>query len=260
MLLSKEELERYSRQIAIDKIGIEGQNKLKNFSVVVAGAGGLGNPISLYLAASGVGKIGIVDGDKVSLSNLGRQILYNTRDIGKEKVLLAKERLVSLNPNIKIEIYDTWLTEEGTASQIFKKYDAVIDATDNFETRYLINKTAVKLNKPLFIGAVGRFVGQVMSVLPGKTACFNCVFPEKDREVIQLMTERNLSLGVMGTIVGITGSIVANETIKYVLGMGNNLFDKLLIFDSLNNDFSIINLERNPGCKVCGSTDDKAGR
>ncbi len=251
-MLSNEELERYSRQIAIDKIGIEGQIKLKNFSVIIAGAGGLGNPISLYLAASGVGRIGIVDGDRVSLSNLGRQIIYNTSDLGKEKVFLAKERLESLNPNVKIEIYNTWLTDEDTTIQIFKKYNAVIDASDNFETRYLINRTAVKLSKPLFTGAVGRFVGQVMSVLPGKTACFNCVFPEKERAVVQLMSERNLSLGVTGTLVGIIGSVAANEVIKYVLGIGNNLFNKLLIFDSLNNDFLIIDLERNPECKVCG--------
>jgi adenylyltransferase/sulfurtransferase len=251
-MLSNEELERYNRQIVIDKIGIEGQTKLKNFSVIITGAGGLGNPISLYLAASGIGRIGIVDGDRVSLSNLGRQVLYNTKDLGKEKVFLAKERLESLNPNVKIEIYNTWLTDEDTTSQIFKKYDAIIDATDNFQTRYLVNKIAVKLGKLLFIGAVGRFIGQVISVQPGKTACFNCIFPEKEHKIIQLIAERSSSLGVTGPLVGVIGSIVSNEVLKYILGIGNNFFNKLLIYDSLNNDFSIINLERNPECKVCG--------
>ena len=259
-MLLREESERYDRLIKIDKIGTEGQIKIKNSSVLIVGAGGLGNPISLYLTALGVGRIGIVDGDRVSLSNLGRQILYNTEDIGKEKVLLAKKRLESLNPNVKIGIYNAWLTDNEIAQRIFIKYNTVIDATDNFETRYLINKTAVKLGKPLFIGAVGRFVGQVMSVLPGETACFNCVFPEKEHKTVQLMTESSLSLGVAGTLVGIIGSIVANEVLKYILGIGNNLLNKLLIFDSLNNDFSIINLGRNSECKVCGSSKNKVNK
>jgi len=183
-MLSKEEFERYDRHIRIDKIGIAGQEKLKNANVLVVGAGGLGSPILLYLAAVGVGRIGIVDGDVVSRSNLNRQVLYTEEDIGKSKVILAKEKILKLNPFIKVEVFDTWLTDIDITESIFKKFDAIIDATDNFETRYLINKVSVKLNKPLFVGAVGRFVGQVFVVIPHETACLNCIFPEKEKDIL----------------------------------------------------------------------------
>lgn len=251
-MLSKEELERYDRHIRIDKIGKEGQLKLKQSNVLVVGAGGLGSPILLYLASVGVGRIGIVDGDVVSISNLNRQILYSVDDLGKSKVILAKEKIKKLNPHINVEIYETWLTDEDIATRLFSKFDAVIDATDNYETRYLINRVAVRLNKPLFVGAVGRFVGQVFVVIPHKTACFNCIFPERDREILFSLNEENRNQGIIGTVVGITGTIVANEFIKFTLGIGSVLTNKLLLFDGLSNEFSIINLERNPKCKVCG--------
>jgi len=247
-MLTKEEQERYNRQILIDKIGIEGQEKLKKSSVLIVGVGGLGSPISMYLAASGVGRIGLIDGDIVSLSNLARQILYDTKDIGEKKVFIAKKKLKSLNPDVKIDSYPIRLNEE-VASHIFIKYDCIIDATDNFETRYLINKMAVRLDKPLFIGAVGRFTGQVMDVLPHKTACYNCVFPEK--ETVEFLTRRNASMGVIGTLVGIIGSIVANEVLKFILKIGENYFNKLLIYDALDNSFSVLKVERDPRCKVC---------
>lgn len=251
-MLSKEEFERYNRQIQIDKIGAYGQLKLKSASVLIIGAGGIGNPISLYLASCGIGRIGLVDGDVVSLSNLGRQILYKTDDIGNKKVLIAKKGISKLNPEVKIDVYPEWL-DEISAENIFIKYDMIVDATDNFETRYLINQVAFKQQKVLFIGAVGRFIGQIMSVKPGQTACFNCVFPEKEYSITSLMTERNLALGVTGTLVGIIGSIVSNEILKYTLGIGKNFFNELLIYDSLNNDFSVIKLSKNPKCKVCGT-------
>ncbi len=251
-MFTREELEQYDRHIRIDKIGLDGQEKLKRSNVLVVGAGGLGSFILLHLAATGVGRIGIVDGDIVSRSNLNRQILYNTEDLGKEKVVLAKEKLTKLNPYIKFETYNTWLTDIEIAEIIFSKFDSVIDATDNFETRYLINKTAVKLNKPLFIGAVGRFVGQVFVVLPHKTACLNCVFPEKEKEILLSITENNRNQGILSTTVGITGTIVANEFIKFTLGIGELLTNKLFLFDGLSNEFSIINLEKDPNCKVCG--------
>ncbi len=251
-MLSKDELARYDRQIRIDKIGEVGQLKLKQSSVVIVGAGGLGSPISMYLTAAGVGRIGLVDGDKVSITNLNRQILYGTDDVGKDKVFVAKERLKKLNPYVKVEIYPTWFTDIDIAKNIFLKYDAVIDATDNFQTRYLINQACVSLGKPLFVGAVGRFIGQAMDVSPHETACFNCVFPEKEKEVVSLMTERNLSEGIIGTLVGTIGTIVASEFIKFTLNIGNTLFNKLLIYDLINNEFSIINLEKNPKCSICG--------
>ncbi|MGB9694368.1 MAG: HesA/MoeB/ThiF family protein [Caldisericaceae bacterium] len=253
-MLSKEELGRYNRQIRIDKIGKDGQLKLKSASVVVVGAGGLGSPILMYLAAAGVGRIGFIDGDEVSISNLNRQVLYDSYDVGKKKTQVATEKLKKLNPNLSYEAYPLWLSDLEVAENIFIKYDAVIDATDNFETRYLVNKVCVALNKPLFIGAVGRFSGQVTDVMPHKSACFNCIFPEKEKEIVNLMTEKNLSEGIIGTLVGTIGTIVASEFIKFTLGIGSNLFDKLLIYDLLNDEFSIINIERNPHCSVCGDS------
>jgi len=250
-MLSKDELERYDRQIRIDKIGVEGQQKLKSANVLVVGAGGLGSPILLYLGSSGVGRIGIVDGDVVSITNLNRQILYNVDDLGKEKVLVAKGKIEKLNPNITVEAFNTWLTDEEITERIFSKFSAVIDATDNYETRYLINRIAVKLNKILFIGAVGRFVGQVMVVIPHETACFNCIFPEREKEILVELTEENRNQGIIGTTVGVTGTLVANEFIKYALGIGEILKNKLLLFDGLNNEFSIINLEKDPNCRIC---------
>ena len=250
MMLNNNEKERYLRQIIIDKIGEEGQEKLKNASVLVVGAGGLGSPILMYLVSSGIGKIGIVDGDIVSLSNLSRQILYNNDDLGKKKAIVAKEHLSNLNPNVKIDVYPEWLNED-IASRIFRKYGYIVDATDNFKTRYLINRVAVNLNKPLFIGAVGRFTGQVTDVLPHETACYNCIFPEKDEETLRFMTDRNASGGVFTPLVGIIGTIVANEVLKYILGIGESFFGKLLIYDVLNNDFSVIPVKRDSNCKVC---------
>ncbi len=251
-MLSNDELSRYDRQIRIDKIGEQGQLKLKKASVIVVGAGGLGSAVLMYLAAAGVGRIGIVDGDIVSITNLNRQVLYNTCDVGKQKTLLTTEKLKQLNPNVTYDAYPAWLSDFDTAKNVFVKYDAVIDATDNFETRYLINKTSVFLEKPLFIGAVGRFMGQVTDVMPHKTACFNCIFPEKEREVVNLMTEKNLSEGIIGTLVGTIGTIVASEFIKFTLGIGTNLFNKLLLYDLLSNEFSVISIERNLHCSVCG--------
>ena len=251
-MLNSNEKNRYLRQITIDKIGEKGQEKLKDASVLIIGAGGLGSPILTYLVSSGVGRIGIVDGDVVSLSNLSRQILYNNNDLGKEKVIVAKEHLNKLNPNVNIDVYPVWLNEE-IAPHIFRKYSCIVDATDNFKTRYLINRTAVKLKKLLFIGAVGRFTGQVTDVLPHETACYNCIFPEKDEKTLSFMTERNASGGVFTPLVGIIGTIVANEVLKYILGIGENFFGKLLLYDALSNDFSVISVKRDPNCKVCGS-------
>ncbi len=249
-MLSKEEKERYLRQIAIDRIGEEGQERLKNSSVLVVGAGGLGSPILLYLAAAGVGRLGIVDGDTVSLSNLSRQILYSADDLGREKAEVAAEKLTTLNPNSTFEVFAENLVEEN-AERIFSNFSCIVDATDNFKTRYLINRTAVRLEKPLFIGAVGRFTGQVTDVLPHNTACYNCIFPEKEETVLKEMTERNRENGVFTPLVGIIGTLVANEVLKFLLGIGENFFGKLLIYDALRNDFSVIPVKRDPNCKVC---------
>ena len=252
-MFSSEELEQYDRHLRIDKIGITGQEKLKNSDVLVVGAGGLGSPILLYLASVGVGRIGILDGDKVSRSNLNRQILYTTEDIGKDKALVARDKLKKINPFIKIESFSTQILDDVSTKNIFSEFSAIIDATDNYQTRYLINKGAVDLNKPLFIGAVGRFVGQATVVIPHKTACFNCIFPEKDQETVEKLTQTNRERGILGTVVGVTGTVVANEFIKSILGIGELLTDKLFIFDALNNEFSIVKLEKDPKCRVCGN-------
>jgi len=250
-VLSKKEKERYLRQIAIDRIGESGQEKLKESSVLVIGAGGLGSPILMYIVSAGVGQVGIVDGDFVSLSNLARQILYTSDDIGKKKVLIAKNRLNAMNPDVKIEIYPEFLNEKN-ARGIFEKYSCIVDATDNFKTRYLINKTAVELNKPLFVGAVGRFTGQVVDIMPDVTPCYNCIFPEKDEEILQKLTERNRRNGVFTPLVGIIGTLVANEVLKFLLQIGENFFGKLLVYDALTNDFSVIPVKKDPDCKICG--------
>ena len=252
-MFSYEELEQYNRHLRIDRIGIKGQENLKNSDVLVVGAGGLGSPILLYLASVGVGRIGILDGDKVSRSNLNRQILYTTEDIEKNKSLVARDKLQKLNPFIKIESFSTQITNEAETKNIFSEFSAIIDATDNYETRYLINRVAINLNKPLFIGAVGRFVGQATVVIPYKTACFNCIFPEKDPKTVEKLTQTNRERGILGTVVGVTGTIVANEFIKYTLGIGELLTNKLFIFNALNNEFSIVKLEKDPKCKVCGN-------
>jgi molybdopterin/thiamine biosynthesis adenylyltransferase len=250
-MLTEEEKIRYSRQINISKIGIKGQEKLKNASVLVIGAGGLGSPILMYLVSAGIGRLGIADDDTVSLSNLSRQVLYDTTDIGKKKALVAKTKLEKMNPNTYITVYPQRISEEN-APRIFPQYNAVVDATDNFESRYIINENAVKFNKPLFIGAVGKFTGQAMNVMPHKTACYNCVFPEKNRLQLKEMDQRIPVNGVFTPLVGTVGTLVANEVAKYFLGIGENLFGRLLIYDALNNDFSIISVQKDPHCKVCG--------
>ena len=251
-MLNEEEKIRYSRQINISKIGESGQEKLKNASVLVIGAGGLGSPILMYLVSAGIGRVGIADNDTVSLSNLSRQVLYDTSDIGRKKATVAKEKLEKMNPNAKIIAYLERIESES-AERIFPQFNCIVDATDNFETRYLINEKAVKFNKPLFIGAVGKFTGQVMNVMPHKTACYNCVFPKKSKAELKEMSARIPANGVFTPLVGIIGTLVASEVVKYFLGIGSSLFGKLLIYDALHNDFSIISVQKDPRCKVCGS-------
>jgi len=252
-MLNEEEKIRYSRQINISKIGESGQEKLKSASVLVIGAGGLGSPILMYLVSSGVGRVGIADNDTVSLSNLSRQILYDTTDLGKKKAIVAKEKLEKMNPNAQILAYPERINNEN-AEKLFPLFNCIVDATDNFETRYLINKNAVKFNKPLFIGAVGKFTGQVLNVMPHKTACYNCVFPEKSKAALREMSARIPANGVFTPLVGVIGTLVANEVVKYLLGIGSNLFGKLLIYDALHNEFSIISVQKDPRCKVCSNT------
>ena len=245
--LSDEQVERYARHIILDGVGIEGQMKLLNSKVLIVGAGGLGSPVALYLSAAGVGTIGIIDADEVDLSNLQRQIIHHTSDIGKAKVLSAKEKMQAINPDPKIITYKTYL-DETNILDIINEYDFIIDGSDNFATKFLINDACILSNTPFSHGGILRFTGQTMTILPHQSACYACVF---DSPPPKESTPTCSSAGVLGTIAGMLGTIQATEAIKYLTGYGELLSDKLLIFDALSMDFDKINFTKNPDCRVC---------
>ena len=240
-MLSKKEIQRYSKQLLIPEIGMKGQERLKNAKVLVIGAGGLGCPVLQYLAAAGIGKIGIVDFDIIDESNLQRQVLYTTQDVGKIKAVVASEKIALLNPLIDIKTWNCKL-EPGNAIEIISGFDIVVDCTDNFETRYLINDACVLLNKPFVYGGIHKFEGQlsVFNYLTGPT--YRCAFPETHSEEIQL----NCSItGVIGTLPGIVGTLQANEVIKIITGVGEVFSGKIMLFNALTLNFSEIKISRN---------------
>ncbi len=239
---------RYERQLWMKQIGPLGQEKLGRASVLVVGAGGLGSPILLCLAAAGVGTIGVVDGDSVSLSNLNRQVLYSTGDIGQPKALIAKERLVALNPEIRVEAYPSRLDPDN-AYALFSAYDMVVDASDNYGTRYLVSDAAVLFDKPLFVGAVSNLHGMAFTVIPRTTACFRCLYPKSPTAA---MARKERARGILGSTPGIVGSIVAQNVLKYIVGCGDWLAGKLLLVDGEDNRFELVPLERDHACRVCG--------
>jgi len=247
--LSKEELERYSRHIVIPEVGIEGQKKLKNAKVLVIGAGGLGSPVLTYLAAAGIGKIGIVDFDVVSRTNLQRQILFSTNDIGKQKAEIAKQKLNALNPNVEIEIYSVKL-DRNNALGILKPYDVIVDGSDNFATRYLVNDACVMLGKPFVYGSILQFAGQVSFFDSTKGACYRCLYPNPPEPGEVPSCDQ---AGVLGVLPGIIGSIQANEVLKFILGKGELLTGRLLILDALKMKFHELEFEKNPDCPVCSA-------
>ncbi len=236
------DLERYDRQIPV--IGIDGQRKLAQSSVLIVGVGGLGSPVSLYLAAMGIGKLVLVDKEEVELSNLNRQILYSTRDIGKKKVDVAKHRLQELNPYVEIEVYEQSL-DEDLARDLVKRVDAVVDALDNWETRMILNKVCVEYRKPLVHAGVEGFYGQVMTVVPGKGPCLACLFTRT--------SPSRTRIPVMGVTPGVLGAIEAAEVVKLLLSMGKPLVGRMLIVDLLSMEFRTIEVRRNPRCPVCSS-------
>ncbi len=240
-MLTPEEMQRYQRQIMIPGFGAESQEKLKRAKIFIAGAGGLGSPSALYLAAAGAGYLKIVDQDTVELSNLNRQILHFTRDIGKKKIDSASEKLGALNPGIKIEILHEKITEDN-AESLARGCDGILDAVDSLETRYLLNLTAQKLQIPVFHGAVSGFEGRAMTVLPHRTACLMCLY-------------RGISIKVktpvLGATPGVIGCIQATEVIKYLTGIGQLLTDRFLVYDGLNMRFAEIEVQRDPECKHC---------
>jgi molybdopterin/thiamine biosynthesis adenylyltransferase len=241
-MLSQEELVRYDRQIMIREIGREGQERLKNAKVFIAGAGGLGSPVSIYLAAAGIGLIKIADHDNVELSNLNRQILHWEEDIGKNKIDSARDKLSRLNPSVNLEITHETINERNV-SQMVGGFDAIVDAMDNFPTRYVLNKAAVEKNIPFFHGAVSGLEGRAMTIIPGKTACLRCMYhgiPPAEK------------FPVIGVTPAIIGSIQATEVIKCLVGMGDLLTNRLLIYDGMSMVFKEFKIRKNPECDHCG--------
>jgi molybdopterin/thiamine biosynthesis adenylyltransferase/rhodanese-related sulfurtransferase len=246
--LSKEEIRRYSRHLIMPEVGMEGQRKLKRASVLLVGAGGLGSPLAMYLAAAGVGRIGIVDFDVVDFSNLQRQIAYSTADIGKPKLEAAKERITGINPNVHVETYEKQLTSEN-ALEILKDYDVIIDGTDNFPTRYLVNDASVLLGKPNVYGSIFRFEGQASVFYAKEGPCYRCLYPEPPPPGLVPSCAEG---GVLGVLPGIVGTIQATEAIKLIIGKGDPLIGRLLLFDALTMKFRELKLRKNSACPVCG--------
>ncbi len=243
------QLERYSRHIILKNVGIEGQEKISSAKILVIGAGGLGSPALLYLAAAGVGTIGIADGDTVDLSNLQRQVIHFTDDIGKPKTLSAKEKINRLNPDVHVEIYQEILTATNIL-EIVKKYDFVIDGTDNFPAKFLINDACVMAGVPFSHGGVLEFAGQTITIVPGTSPCYRCLFLRPPpANVVPTCNQA----GVIGMIAGIIGDLQANEAIKYVLKKGDLLTGRLLTFDALETRFREVTVRKNPECGMCGT-------
>jgi len=245
---TEEQLERYSRHILLKDVGIEGQELIMKSKVLIIGAGGLGAPVALYLAAAGVGTIGIADGDNVDLSNLQRQIIHFTPDVGTAKVESAAAKMNLLNPDVHVITYKALLMSDNIG-QIIREYDFVIDGTDNFASKFLINDACILEKKPLSHGGILRFTGQTMTIVPGESACYRCVFNEPPpKDSVPTCSEA----GVLGAIAGMLGTIQAAEALKYITGAGNVLTNNLLTFDALNMDFRKVQLRKRNDCPVCG--------
>jgi len=240
VIINEEELKRYSRQLPL--IGREGQDKLKRAKILIAGVGGLGSPIATYLALAGVGRIVIVDNDTVSVSNLNRQTLHWTSDVGRKKTTSAEEKIRSMNPYVEVETISCKI-EEDNVTGIVGDADLIVDALDNFPARYLLNSVAVKRHIPFFHGAVRGFHGQVMTVMPYQTACLRCVFPQ---------TPSAETFPIIGVTPGVIGSIQATEVIKYLTGKGELLTNRLLLWDGLSGKMNFLQVKRNPSCPDCG--------
>ena len=248
MQLSNEEVYRYSRHLIIPDVGLAGQQKLKAASVLIVGAGGLGSPLALYLAAAGIGKLGIVDFDSVDFTNLQRQILHSTPDVGRSKLDSARDRLEALNPGVEVQRYETRLTSDN-AMEIAGDYDIVIDGTDNFPTRYLVNDACVLLGKPNVYGSIFRFDGQASVFDAKRGPCYRCLYPEPPPPgAVPSCAEG----GVLGVLPGIIGVIQATEAIKLIVGIGEPLIGRLLIYDALAMSFTDLKLKKDPKCPICG--------
>lgn len=246
--LTIEQHNRYCRNTLLSGFGEAGQRKMLASSVLLVGTGGLGSPAAYYLAAAGTGRIGLVDGDAVEVSNLQRQILHTTPDVGKAKVRSAREKLEALNPGIRIDTYDEILNGENAASLIHN-YDFILDCTDNFHVRYLINQTCIKLKKPFVYGGVLAWAGQLFTILPGEAPCFRCVFRQDPPDGAPSTTTE----GILGAVAGVIGVLQAAEAVKYLLGLGDLLVGRMLVYDALGATFFEVPLNRDDACPDCGT-------
>lgn len=246
--LTTEEYSRYSRHLILPEVGLEGQKKLKAARVLMIGTGGLGAPLGLYLAAAGVGTLGIVDFDVVDASNLHRQVIHGTKDVGRPKIASAKDRLNDVNPNVQIDAYETKLTRDN-ALELFEEYDVIVDGTDNYQTRYLVNDASVLTGKPNVYGSIFRFEGQASVFWAEKGACYRCLYPEPPPPGLVPSCAEG---GVLGVLPGIVGTIQANEVIKVILGAEGILLNRLLLFDAWKMKFRELKLKKNSNCPLCG--------
>ena len=248
--LTREELRRYSRHLIMPEVGLVGQKKLKSAKVLLIGTGGLGSPLGIYLTAVGIGTIGLVDFDRVDFTNLQRQIIYTTKDVGRNKLEAAKEHLQAINPNVRYVLHQEKLTSKN-AIGIIREYDVIVDGTDNFPTRYLVNDACVLLKKPNVYGSIFRFEGQVSVFWAEKGPCYRCLYPEPPPPgTVPSCAEG----GVLGILPGIIGTMQANEVVKLILGKGEPLIGRLILFDALGMKFRELRLNKNINCAICGKT------
>jgi adenylyltransferase/sulfurtransferase len=245
--LSAEDRQRYARHLTLPEIGTAGQQRLADASVLIIGAGGLGAPAALYLAAAGVGTIGLVDHDRIELSNLQRQVLYATAEIGANKAETARQHLLALNPHLTVHAHTQRLSGQNAAA-LFERYDLIIDGTDRLAVRYLINDACVLLRKPLVSAAIHRFEGQAMTYVPGRGPCYRCLYPAADDSLVPNCAQA----GVLGVLPGVMGSLQATEALKLLLGIGEPLLGRLLVYDSLSLQFQQFSFSRRENCAVCG--------
>ena len=247
---SAEEVKRYSRHLIMPEVGMKGQRKLKAASILLIGAGGLGSPLAMYLAAAGIGRIGLVDYDVVDTTNLQRQIIHGTKDVGRPKLDSARERIFDINPHVQVDTYPEPLTS-ANALELFAPYDIIIDGTDNFPTRYLVNDACVFLGKPNVYGSIFRFEGQVSVFYAKEGPCYRCLYPEPPPPGLVPSCAEG---GVLGVLPGTVGALQATEAIKLILGIGRPMIGRLLLYDALNFDFTELKLRKNPRCVVCGES------
>jgi len=248
MAMNEDQIKRYSRHILLPEVGGKGQKKIANAKVFIVGAGGLGSPAALYLAAAGIGTIGLIDGDVVDLSNLQRQVIHHTPDVSRPKIDSAREKMTKLNPDVNVVTMYDRLTAKNALNAV-KDYDIIIDGTDNFPSKFLINDTAVLAKKPLIHGGILRFVGQVLTILPGQSACYRCLFKAPPPAGLVPSCQE---AGVLGALAGVIGTIQATEALKLLLGEGESLLGRLLLYDAWTLTFRELAIKKDPECPLCG--------